>query len=129
MAITITAELMQTFRTRFPEFPESSLTDDQLTLYLGDALAIFRLCEKAVVYLTAHLITLDRESGVGTASGASVDGGDGELQSESVGGVSGSWRTMADNGKDTFFTTTAYGRKYITFRNACPAYAFRVRVY
>jgi len=119
-------ELLPLFRTRFPEFDAQS--DARIEAYLGDALLIHALCETAVLYLTAHLLTLDIESGAGS-TGASSDGGDGEVVSESAGGVSASFKSQADKGKDVFYMSTAYGRRYIALRNACPGYAFSVRVH
>ena len=118
--------LLSLFRTRFPEFDTQS--DARIELYLNDALLIHSLCETAVLYLTAHLLTLDIESGAGS-SGASPDGGDGEVVSEGAGGVSGSFKSQADKGKDVFYMITTYGRRYIALRNACPGYAFSVRIH
>lgn len=118
-------ELLPAFRTRFPEF--IAQTDARIEAYLGDALLIFTLCETAVLYLAAHLLTLDIESGSGS-TGASSDGGDGEVTSESAGGVSASYKSQAAKEKDVFYMSTVYGRRYVTLRNACPGYRFSVRI-
>ena len=119
-------ELLSTFRARFPEF--ITQFDDRLLLYLGDALRIHALCETAVLYLAAHLLTLDIDTGAGS-TGASVDGGDGEVTAESAGGVSASYKSQAAKEKDVFYMSTAYGRRYVALRNACPGYKFSVRCY
>ena len=118
--------LLPLFRTRFPEFVTQ--TDARIEMYLGDALIIFALSETAVLYLAAHLLTLDIDSGAGS-TGASTDGGDGEVVSESAGGVSASFKSGAKKEKDVFYMSTAYGRRYIALRNACPGYRFSVRAY
>ena len=122
----MTAEtLLPLFRARFPEF--EAQMDAMLTMILTDAMAIFALSSSATLYLAAHLMALDIESELGS-TGASVDGGDGEIVSDSAGGKAGSFKPMADKGRDTFFTTTPYGRRYITLRNACPCYRISVRI-
>ena len=85
--------LLPLFRTRFPEF--ITQTDARLKMYLADALIIFALSETAVLYLAAHLLSLDIDSGAGS-TGASTDGGDGEVVSESAGGVSASFKSGAE---------------------------------
>ena len=129
MTVTLDDELVLSFRTRFVEFDAAAVSDPLLNLYLEEALDVFDLCPRAVIFLAAHLIVLDQVSGVGVSGGASVDGGDGELISDKVGSVSGTYRSMADKGKDTFYTTSVYGRRYIVLRNACSGYSFTVRVF
>ena len=126
MTISSAAELMVLFRARFPEF---DLVADSIVLTsIDEALHIFALCDLPVLWLTAHLLTLDADSGIGD-TGASVDGGEGETSSESVGSVSASFKTQADKGSDTFYASTSYGRRYLTLRKTTPAYAFTVRCY
>ena len=122
-----TAELLPIFREQFPEY--NSKSDDEILLYLNNALIIHALCEMATVYLAAHLITIDSESGVG-GSGGSVDGGGvRETSSETAKSVSASFKGMAKDGSnDSFYTNTPYGRMYITLRNNCPGKRFSVRV-
>ena len=117
--------LLLSFRTRFPEFIMQ--LDERLTMYINDALCIHALCDTAVLYLAAHLLALDIDSGAGL-TGASPDGGGGEIISESAGGVSASYKSQAKKEKDVFYMSTAYGRRYVVLRNACPGYKFSVRV-
>lgn len=119
------ADLLPDFRIRFQEFV--SETNERVTLYLIDALTIFSGCKTATLYLAAHLLTLDNDAGVG-GSGASVDGGGGETTSETVGAESVSLMSQAERGSETFYTTTAYGRRYLALRNTCPARGFSVIV-
>ena len=126
MTISSAAELMVLFRARFPEF---DLVADSIVLaIINEALHIFALCDLPVLWLTAHLLTLDANYGIGS-TGGSVDGGEGETTSESVGGVSASFKSQADTGADAFYTSTSYGRRYLTLRKTTPAYAFSVRCY
>jgi hypothetical protein len=124
--VKVTPEsLLILFRVRFPEFVTQA--DDRLTMYINDALCIHALCETAVLYLTAHLLTLDMESGAGSI-GAGSDGGGGEVVSERAGGVSATYKSQAAKEKDVFYMSTAYGRRYVALRNACPGYKFSVRI-
>ena len=125
-SISEAANYLPAFRARFPEFTVADYPDATVILALEDAIAIFGACERAFLYLAAHLLTLRGEGG-GAVSG--TDGGFGEVQSESIGSKSVTYKTMADKGKDTFFTSTAYGRQFLAFRNACVPRAFHVRVY
>lgn len=118
-------ELLPLFRTRFPEF--ITQPDSRLLMYLGDALHIHALCETAVLYLASHLLTIDNDTGAGSI-GASMDGGDGEVLSESAGEVSASYKSQSAKEKDVFYMSTAYGRRYVALRNACPGYKFSVRI-
>jgi len=126
MAVSSAAELLILFRARFPEF--DCVADSTVLIAINEALHIFALCDLPVIWLTAHLLAVDCDSGVGSG-GASVDGGEGETTSESVGGVSASFKSMADTGADTFYTSTAYGRRFLALRKTTPGYAFSVRVY
>ena len=121
-----TTELLVQFRARFPEFDD--VADSVVLVAIDEALHIFALCDLPVIWLTAHLLAIDSDSGAGSG-GASVDGGEGETTSESVGGVSASFKTQADKGSDTFYTSTAYGRRFLALRKTTPGYAFSVRVH
>lgn len=94
-------------------------------MYIGDALSIFNCNDKATVYLAAHFLVLDNESGAGS-TGGDVDGGNAFVTSESVGAVSTSYQASG-NTKDADFETTPYGRRYIKFRNSTPAYRVSMR--
>lgn len=120
------ANYLPAFRTRFPEFTTTAYPDAVVILALSDAITIFGACETAFLYLAAHLLSIRGEAGVTVAA---VDGGFGEVQSESIGSKSVSYKSMADKGRDTFYTTTAYGRQFLVFRAACGPRAFSVRVY
>ena len=120
------ADLLAKFRISFPEF--AAVENDAVLRYIGDALAIHTGSNRATLYLTAHCIALDADSGAGD-TGAAVDGGDGEVTSEGIAREKVSLKTQADKGADVFFTSTAYGRKFLVFRNAAPTRTFSVRVF
>lgn len=117
------ADLRTDFRARFPEF--SAIDDAQVDVYIGDALCIFRLCERAVVHLAAHLCALAQDQ----SSVTGIDGGLGEVESERIGKKAVTYKTQAKDNKDVYYTSTKYGRAFIQFRNKCPSRAFTVRVY
>jgi len=124
----MTAEqLLPVFREQFHEF--NSKDDSNILIYLNNALLIHAICGMATVYLAAHILTIDIESGVG-GSGGSVDGGGmRETASETAKSVSASFKSMAQDGTDdSFYTSTPYGRMYIVLRNSCPGKKFSVRV-
>ena len=125
MASSVSSLLID-FRSKFPEFDSTS--DATVESAINDALQMFNLCDLPALYLTAHILTIAADSGMGS-SGADVDGGDGETVSESVGGVSASFKSMADKGSDTFYSTTIYGRMFLSMRQTSPGRAFSVRVY
>ena len=120
--------LLPNFRALFsPDF--DSISDAKVTIYLDQAGVIFSACQDAQLYLAAHLIVVDKTNNVGTEQGGSMDGGNGENTSEKVGEVQVDMKTMADTGLDTYYTSTPYGRRYLAFKKACPAYALSARAY
>jgi len=120
--------LLPLFRSFFPEF--AGISDAVVDAYLVDAGVIFCASQRAQVYLAAHLLVLDQASGVGQGgTGGVVDGGDGEHESEKVGEISVTVKTMAESNLDSFYTTTPYGRKFLAFKKASPSYRMSVRVF
>ena len=118
------------FRILFPEF--SGVTDAQLLIYYNQSILVSPSCSNAILYLAGHLVALDVGNNTGNqgdATGGYIDGGDGEVTMEKVGDLQTNFMAMAQDGADTFYTTTPYGRKYIVFRNACPSYGFSAIVY
>ena len=108
--------------TRFPVFDGQS--DATVTLYLEDALCIFKLCDRAVIYLAAHLCSLDIDQSGNTG----IDSGLGEITSEKIGQKAVTYKTQASVEKDVFYTTTKYGRMFLQLRDKCPSRAFTPRV-
>ncbi len=103
------------FKNRFPEF--DSVDDARVQLFLDDATLEVsksnwgKLYDKGVLYLTAHELSI----GTATANGAS--GGIKSEASKSVGNVSVSYGSLNYNEYDNYYTTTAYGKKYIDMKN------------
>lgn len=116
-------ERLAAFRARFPEF--SGLSDAIVTLCLEDALCIFRLCDRAVLQLAAHLCALDIDQPGNTG----IDSGLGEITSEKVGQKAVTYKTQAGKEADVFYTTTKYGRMFLQLRNKCTGRAFTIRVF
>ena len=242
-------ELLEKFRELFPEF--DSLSDSLVEMYLELAGSIFGACQTAQLYLTAHLIALDKANGIGQAGtsptkarlvggvlpllsvidiitdgslimnsidvtgidftsvlsyedvattlqtelenlninvtvayedvtqsfiienviagsseiltyafsyisgtdlssvfslssataisltqgtneitgGATIDGGMGETTSEKVGELQVTLKAMAESGLETYYTSTAYGRRYLALKKVCPTYVYSPRVF
>lgn len=124
-------ELLPIFREQFPEY--SALSDDYVLGYLNKALLIHAICPMATVYLSAHLIAIDQDSGIGSVDGPKfpVDSGGAarEVVSERGKNINTTFKSMAKKESDTFYTATPYGRMYITLRDACPGQGFSVRVF
>jgi len=122
------AEILSVFREQFPEF--SGKTDEEVTIFLNNAILIHAICEMATVYLAGHLCTIDADSGLG-GTGGTVDNGGGarEVLSETAKSISTSFKSMGKDGTtDSFYTATPYGRMYIVLRDTCPGRRFSVRV-
>jgi len=118
------------FRVLFPQF--SPLSDDAIELYYNQAITIFNetgcaAATNAVLYLTAHLLVIDNVLAGGNTD-VGQDGGDGENTSEKVGEVQVTLKPMAETGLATFYTSTVYGRRFLSFRAACPKFAVKARV-
>lgn len=103
------------FKTRFPEF--STVDDTRIQLFIDDAeLEISKtvwgkLYDKGVSYLTAH------ELSMATATENGKSGGLKSEASKSVGNVSVSYASLNYNEYDNYYTTTAYGKKFIDMKN------------
>ncbi len=120
MAISIA-----TFRTRFPEFSDSSeFPDPRIQLFIDDSLLFIGTDENrwggkydiAQSYYVAHLLT------VGTKTEAwDVSASLGSIKSKSAGGVSIS-RGSVDKDRsdaDGLLATTSYGLQFLSIRNGC----------
>ena len=103
------------FKTRFPEF--NDIDDARIQLFLDDAALEIsktvwgKLYDKGVLYLTAH------ELSMATATKSGKTGGLKSETSKSVGNVSVSYGSLNYNEYDNYYTTTAYGKKFIDMKN------------
>jgi len=124
----LVSELLPIFREQFSEF--DAKPDADVLVILANAIIVHCICPLATVYLAAHIVTVDTDSGVG-GSGGAVDGGGSarEVSSETAKSISTSFESMSksDSG-DSFYTATPYGRMYVILRDACPGRRFSVRV-
>ena len=110
------------FRTKFPEFTEAAWTDTQVQNSLDDAVLIHSVNRTASLYCAAHLLTISAETG--------LDGGSGTVTGEKLGpqtmwyanqfGKYSEWKA--------FFTTTRYGRVFLTLEARTGGWAVAARV-
>lgn len=109
------------FRSQFPELDDK--TDAEINRAAGVAVALASNSDLELLYCTAHIAVLDAERQ------STPDGGSGEVMSEStMGARSVAYRTQASNGRETFYSTTLYGRTLLMLVKANPASALP-RVY
>ena len=117
MALTVTPA---NFKAKFPEIRGNS--DATIASFIAEACEISSVSRSAILYLTAHLIIIDKEEYGG------IDGGSGEVSTESIGGKSLSYKTGSESERDTFFTRTKYGRKFLMFEKRSPKRTFGVYI-
>lgn len=120
------AEILVKFRERFNEF--ASVSDTDVSFAIEDAQAIHDRCILATTYLVAHFVALNASNNIGT-TGASEDGGAGELSSISDGSESASYKTQAEKGSEVYYTSTPYGRRFLELERRCPGRRISIGVY
>ena len=113
MATTATVTAAQ-FKSRFPEL--GPLSDVEITAYITLACELSSVSKTAILYLAAHLYILDKHE-----SGDKIDGGSGEVSSETMNRKVYMYKTMAESNRDVFFTRTMYGRSFLAFEKRSPA--------
>lgn len=96
---------LQDFRDDFPEF--SSVEDSRVENALAEAASLHSRTSRGLHLVTAHLLSLDAESLSGEVNMVSV--GDQSL---------GTGMSQAERGRETFFTRTVYGQRYLAFRKS-----------
>ena len=99
------------FRERFAEF--STTEDSAVSLALEEAGLIHAVRTLAHLYLTAHLIELERLRAAGTPAA-------GEVSFERAGSLMVQYKTQAEAGGDAFFTSTEYGKHFLTLERRSP---------
>ena len=92
------------FKAAYPAF--NSTQDSEVNAALAEAQDLFRTTERGVFLLTAHLLTIN------------ADGFDAETTAERVGEQAVSVKAQAETGRDAFYTSTLYGRRFLAHRNA-----------
>ena len=104
------------FREQFPEFTADAAADAAVNRALAEAKLIHDRNSLATLFLTAHFVSLDN----GTKG---VGAGAGEAKAEKAGPLSVSYKTQADRGRDAAFTSTSYGRRFLTLEKRTPRWA------
>lgn len=102
---------LQAFRARFTEF--ASTADAVIEDALSEASYHHSATELGQLLVTAHLLALqalDASTGDDVASG--------EVVSLSVAGQSVTYSPQSEQGRDAFYTGTAYGRRYLALLKA-----------
>ena len=116
-----TTELCALFRKQFPELPAGILSATDLKRFVNLALEIHALNDVATVHCAAHLYALEQaeRAAITTADGAAgvVDSGSGQVQSQTVGGMSVSYAATAAHDRESFFGRTPYGRTFLQIEN------------
>ena len=103
------------FKLRFEEF--ACLEDDKIQIFLDDAaLELNSVCwgdkyDLGLCYLAAHYLALSAKSSQGSV------GPVGPIASRSVDGVSVTYARATSNSlADDYFSSTAYGQRYVALR-------------
>lgn len=113
------SKLLTIFRERFSEF--SDVNDKTLMIFIGDAVALSSLSDRAIVYLAAHLYVVDK------GAHATVDSGANTVVSERTGKHAVTYAQQSERSADSFYETTKYGRMFLQLKRQ--SHGFRVRVY
>ncbi len=103
----------------------ADVPDDVVMEYIEIAKTYFSACERATLFLVAHLLSQYLANDNGT--GLDLTGGT-AYENAAVGELKASYKANVDKPTDVAYTTTLYGRTFITLRNACPRYRFALGV-
>jgi len=107
------------FREAFPEL--SARPDDAVVRALQVAQAIHCLRHIATLYCAAHLLVVADDI-------IQPDGGQAEATERGMGQLTTKYQAQAERGRESFFTTSSYGRQFLTLERRS-SYAMSVRVY
>lgn len=106
------AELLQLFRTLFPELTVSEVSDADAARWIELAGQFHSLSDHARVHCAAHLLTLAATEQDGPGG---VDGGAGLHSSEMLGAHRIDYAlSAAEVDRDGYFARTPYGRTFLT---------------
>ncbi|MDE2848220.1 MAG: DUF4054 domain-containing protein [Gemmatimonadota bacterium] len=109
------------FREQFPSVDSAALSDDDLDRLIAEAVQIHSVRKLATLYLVAHLYELERQASGGTVT-------KGEVKSEGVGPIRVSYVTQAQDGQESFFTSTRYGQRFLALERRTPSLIATARV-
>ena len=110
------------FRSQFPDIGSDVLTDDDLDRLIAEAAQIHNVRKLATLYVIAHLYELDRQASAGQVT-------KGEVKSEGVGPIRVSYVTQAQDGPESFFTSTRYGQRFLALERRTPPLVITARVF
>ena len=112
------------FREEFPAFESATAYPDAMINRAGtEALQIHAVSEVAHRYCMAHLLVLRK------AEAPVQDGGSGEVKSEGIGKKRVNYMTQALGAREVFFSTTSYGRAFLTHERRTAGRVMSVRIY
>ena len=104
------------FRARFSDFTEARIGATVVEWLLDVAYDMHSLGNLATLYLTAHLAELwlsDEERS-------------GESERFEMGPFTTDFKAQAEEGRESFFTRTEYGRTFLALRQTTPRFAIGV---
>ena len=114
------------FRTKFPEFTESLVRDRDVGRWLETAYQLSDVAREATFFTAAHLIALDlAERTAGAIAPADERGG--VILEESFGPKKLKFMQQAMDGREVWYTRTAYGRLALMLEQRAPAGVISVR--
>lgn len=96
-------------------FASHGATDETITAAIDVAYSIYALSKRACLHLAAHIIEL------ATAHTGEVDGGAGEVVSETIGQKKTEFQQQAMDAGEAFYTTSKYGRLFLAIKKARPS--------
>lgn len=103
----------------------ADVPDDVVSEYIEIAKTYFSACERATLYLVAHLLSQYLANDSGT--GLDFSGG-AAYENAAVGELRAAYKSTVERPSDEVYMTTAYGRTFVLLRNACPVYRFTLGV-
>ena len=115
------------FRTNFPELVGDFAAGDNSTIerVIYQACQFHRYSPQATHYCAAHLLSLfNRAESVASTDSIEdiVGGGAGEVKKDQIGPMMNEYMTQAEKGRETFFTSTSYGRHFLALEKRTGQY-------
>lgn len=96
------------FRSFFEgSFPDSNFSDAVVEKAIDLAFAFNAHTQTGVRYAAAHILTVEMQSSV-------QDGGSGEVTLSMLGAKQVQMMPQAESGRESYFTSTHYGRTFLT---------------
>ena len=110
------------FREEFPEFTTAKASDAEIEQAGRVASRLSAISSEALLWLTAHVLTLKSERT------GDPDGGSGEVRGEGTGPFRTDYVTQAAEDGEAFYTTSVYGRFFLSLERRQPSRAITARV-